>query len=121
LEESVTSPQESCDHREHLSGRLVLPGFPTLERARIDAQPLGHLPPRQAEHPAGSGKAFREGDGERQGVVSRELENGRDAADGWHGCVAFPVANRSFVNANLVRNLLLEEFEVQTARANVVA
>ncbi len=37
------------------------------------------------------------------------------------GCVAFPVGNCGFVNADLFRNLPLQEIEVQTARADMIA
>ena len=36
------------------------------------------------------------------------------------GCVAFPVRNRGSVDTNLLRDLLLEEFQVQSADADVV-
>jgi hypothetical protein len=36
------------------------------------------------------------------------------------GCVAFPVRNRGFVNADLVGNLLLHEIVVQAMLANMV-
>jgi hypothetical protein len=42
-------------------------------------------------------------------------------ADGRSGCVAFPVHNGGLVNADLVGHLLLEEFEVQAASADMVA
>lgn len=43
--------------------------------------------------------------------------------DRWHvtDFVAFPASNREFVDPSSVGNLLLEEFEVQPTRANVVA
>jgi hypothetical protein len=37
------------------------------------------------------------------------------------GCIAFPVGNCLFVNVNLVGDLLLEELEVKTAGADMVA
>jgi hypothetical protein len=97
------------------------PGFPVFDRRWIKAEPLGHLPLRQAECPPRSGKALRICVGWRKWVVTQEPDNGRDVADGRSGCVAFPVANRQFVNADPISNLALEELEVQAARADMVA
>ena len=99
----------------------MLPGFPTLHRGRIDSQLRSHLPLRQAEHPARGDKAFRECVGRGQRVIPQELNDGRDVANGRNGCVAFPVRNGGFVDADLVGNLLLEEVEVETPGADVVA
>ena len=97
------------------------PGFPVFDCRRINPQLLGHLPLRQAERPARGGKALREGVGRGQGIVTQEPDDGRDVADGRNGCVAFPVGNREFVNADLVGNLLLQKLEVQAVLAHVVA
>jgi hypothetical protein len=97
------------------------PGFPAHQRRRINAQLLSHLPLRQAEPPARGGKAFRECKGWRQRIVTQELDDGWDIADSRGGCVAFPVRNCGSVNADLVGNLPLEKFEVEAARADVVA
>jgi hypothetical protein len=99
----------------------MLTGFPALYFTRIDAQALGHLPLRQAEPSTRGGKALRDGDGGRLWVVPQELDDGREVADGWTGCVAFPVGDRGFINADLIGNLLLEEFEVEAVGANLVA
>lgn len=53
--------------------------------------------------------------------MSKELEDGLDVMDCWVGRIAFPVGNRGFVNADLVRSLLLEKLEVEAASADVVA
>jgi hypothetical protein len=96
-------------------------GFPAQQRRRINAHFLGHLPMRKAEPSARGGKALREGDGGRQRVAPKELESGRDVTDGRGDCVAFPVRNRGFANADLFGRLLLEEFEFEAAGADVVA
>ena len=96
-------------------------GFPIIHRSRIDTQLRGHLPLRQAEHPACGGKALREGGSGRQRVIPQELNDGRHVADLRDGCVAFPAGNGLFVNPDLVGNLLLEEIEVQAVGAETVA
>ncbi len=37
------------------------------------------------------------------------------------GCVAFPAGNGQFVNADVIGDLLLEEFEVEAMFANMVS
>ena len=54
-------------------------------------------------------------------VRAQEPDDDRDVADSRNGCVAFPVGNREFVNADLVGNLLLQELEIQAALWEVVA
>jgi hypothetical protein len=49
------------------------------------------------------------------------LNNSRRVTDFGDGCVAFPTGNRRLMNADLVGNLLLEEFEVYATPADVVA
>lgn len=96
------------------------PGFPTYQCGRIDPQPSSHLPLRQAEPSTRGGKSFSKGVRQGQRVVPQELDDSRHVTDLGSGCVAFPTGNRHLVNANLVGNLLLEELEVQTARANLI-
>lgn len=95
-------------------------GLPALKRGRINAQLLGHFLLRQAERPACGGETFRKRVGRRQRVVTQELNNSRYETDLGDACVAFPTGNRHFVNANLVGYLLLEELQVEAARADVV-
>jgi len=97
------------------------PRLPPHERRRINAQLRGHLPLRQAERLACSGKPFREFGGGRLRIVSQESDDLRHVADFGDGCVDFPVSNGLFVNSNLVGNLLLEEIQVQAARSDMVA
>jgi hypothetical protein len=54
-------------------------------------------------------------------VVTQEINDGRNVTDRRSGCVAFPVGNRDFVNPNLLGNFPLEEIEVQSVAADVVA
>ena len=96
------------------------PGSPAEQRRRINGQLLGRLPLRQAKPSTRSGKAIRRGDGGRHWVIPEELDDFRDIADSRGVCVASPVRNRGFVNADLVGNLLLEEVEVQAMAADVV-
>ena len=98
----------------------MLPGFPAIHRGRIDAKPFGHLPLRQTEPLAGGCEAFRKRVRRWLWIVPQESDDGRDVADLGDGCVDFPIGNREFVNANLFRDLLLEELEVQSSRADMV-
>lgn len=96
-------------------------GFPVHERRRINAQLRGHLPLRQAEAFARGSKALGNGIGWRLWVVSQESDDARHVAGLWDGCVALPTGNRHLVNANLFSYLFLEEFQAETAGADVVA
>lgn len=108
------------NHIQALACGLTPPRFSAHERCRINPQLLGHLSLREAERPSRRGKAFGETVANRQGVVSQEQNDGWHVANFGDGCVAFPKGNRRFVNANLVGDLLLEELEVQTPRANLI-
>jgi hypothetical protein len=45
-------------------------------------------------------------------VVTEEVQDGGYVSDGGGGCVAFPVANGGSIDADLLRNVRLEEVEV---------
>lgn len=76
---------------------------------------------RQAKPFARYDEPLTKGLGRWQWVVPKELNDCRDVTDLRDGCVAFPIDNRHFVNANFVSYLRLEEIEVKTARADMVA
>jgi len=99
----------------------VFARLPIPHRAGIDSQSLCHLPLRKAEFSAGRDEAFRERTGRRSRIVAEEPNDGRHVADNGRGCVAFPVRNRSCVDLYLLGNLLLKEFQVQTAGADMAA
>ena len=40
--------------------------------------------------------------------------------DLWRGCVAFPVVNGRFGDADLLRNLLLEQSEIESPLSDMV-
>lgn len=56
-----------------------------------------------------------------QRVVSKESDDGRDVPDLGRGCVAFPVGNREFMDADLLGNLRLEEAKVKSADSDMVS
>ena len=56
-----------------------------------------------------------------QRVISQKAEDGRNVPDCGGGFVAFPIVNGRGVNADLLSNLGLEEAEVQTTVADVLA
>ena len=91
------------------------PCFPIPQRAGINTQLLCHPPLGQAELSAGCDEAFRERGGRRQRVVTKEPDDGRHVANKRGGCVAFPIRNRRSLYADLLRNLLLQEFQVYAA------
>jgi len=97
------------------------PGFPTLQRARIDPELCCHPPLREPEGSACGGEAIRECVSGGLWVVTQEFNDGRNVTDRSGGCVAFPVGNRDFVDPNLLSNLPLEEIEVESAAADMVS
>jgi hypothetical protein len=52
---------------------------------------------------------------------NQKLDDCRHVADGRSGCIAFPIRNRRSVHPDVVANLPLEEFHVQTTLPDVVA
>src|SRR6202021_1190417 len=54
-------------------------------------------------------------------MVTKEPDDGRHVSNDRGECVAFPVRNRGSADTDLLSNLLLEEFQVQTAGSDVVA
>jgi hypothetical protein len=97
------------------------PIFPVPQRARIDSQSLRRLPLGQAEPPAGRAEALRQRISRRERVVAKKLNDGRKVANKGGGCVAFPARNRCAVDTDLLRNLSLEQPEVQATGADMVA
>jgi hypothetical protein len=95
--------------------------LPVPQRAWIDSQSLRHLSLGQAEFSAGREKALGKRTGLRERVISKEPDDGRHVANDRGGFIAFPVCDRGSVDTNLIRNLPLKEFQVQTAGADMVA
>jgi hypothetical protein len=78
----------------------MLPRFPIPQGTRIDTQLLRHFPLGKAEPFACRDKGLWKGHGTRQRVVPKKPDNGRHVAHSGDGCVAFPVRNRGFINAD---------------------
>jgi hypothetical protein len=76
---------------------------------------------RQSQHLPRRKEPLSEALGWRKRVIAKKLENGWNVTDCREGCVAVPVANGGSVHTDLLRNVRLEEVEVESATADVVA
>lgn len=61
------------------------------------------------------------GTGGRQGVISKEPDDGWHVANDGDGFVAFPVRDRGSADTDLLRKLPLNQSEVQATGADMVA
>jgi len=98
----------------------MLFGLPAAHRTFVEAERQSQLSLRQPQRFSDRGKPLRKCLSRRNWVVSQKVQDGRDVVNLRGGCVAFPVGNCLFVDADLGGNLLLEEFEVQPPSADMI-
>jgi len=109
---NFTYSEKPFDQLDARSYRFVLSGFPALHRALVQPEQIRHLFLRHPQHFSHRSEPFNERVGLWKGVVSQKVQDGWNVLYLRGGCVAFPVGNCLFTNADLGGNLLLEEFEV---------
>lgn len=110
-----TDPYFQC------SRRFPFPPFPPVDGRGIDAEFRGQLPARVTQSMPGHAEPRTEGHGRCIGTKAEELVDPRDEEYLGFAVPEFPMTNAVYVDSHLFGNLTLEQPEIESAHAEVVA
>ncbi len=100
---------------------LPVTSLPPPQCARINPEFFSHPLLRKASELSTLNQPFAQGLSSWKGVVLQELTDRRPMLEGRRRCVALPVPNGRFADADFRRNVLLEQLQIKSSPSNVAS